>query len=101
MTDPQPQNQEPENSPPENRPPENRPPVILIPRSVFYVVGLIVVGSFVLTLFVRNPYTQATQGDYYERNPAEGPLLWVAIFIGIPAAWYAYKNWIAPLLKRK
>ncbi len=84
------------------QPPQNQRPVMLIPKSVFYIVGAIVFGSFFLTLFVRNPYTQATEGEFYERGMLDkSALLWLAIFVGIPASVYAYKTWLAPLLARK
>jgi hypothetical protein len=79
-----------------------RGPMFLIPKSFIYIVGAIVVGSFVLTLFVRNPYTQAIEGgDLYERSQDNSLMLWVAIFIGIPASFYAYKRWVLPIFDRK
>ncbi len=87
---------------PQKEEPQNQRPVMLIPKSVFYIVGAIVFGSFILTLFVRNPYTQATQGEFYERGFIDSSaLLWLAIFIGIPASVYIYKTWIEPLFKRR
>ncbi len=89
-------------NPQQQQEPQNQRPVMLIPKSVFYVVGAIVFGSFILTLFVRNPYTQATQGEFYERGFIDSSaLLWLAIFIGIPASVYGYKTWIEPLFKRR
>lgn len=79
-----------------------RGPMFLIPKSFIYLVGAIVVGSFLLTLFVRNPYTQAIEGgDLYERSQDNSLMLWVVIFIGIPASFYAYKRWVLPLFERK
>lgn len=103
MTDepqPTPPQEEPENQPPV----QNRGPVVYIPKSYFYIVAAIVVGSFALTLFVRNPYTQAVEegGGYYERGgPDSAMMMWIAIFIGIPASFWAYKRWIIPLFDRK
>jgi hypothetical protein len=88
----------------ENRKPgQNQPPTFLIPKSLFYIVGAIVIGSFVLTLFVRNPYTQAVHegGNFYENVTDNSALMWVAIFIGIPASFWAYKRWILPLFEKK
>jgi hypothetical protein len=80
----------------------DRGPMFLIPKSFIYLVGAIVVGSFLLTLFVRNPYTQAVEGgDLYERSQDNSLMLWVAIFVGIPASFYAYKRWVLPLFERK
>ncbi len=78
-------------------------PVFLIPKSFFFIVAAIVVGSFAITMFVRNPYTMSTVegGDLYESNRDDSLMLWVAIFIGIPASFWAYKNWILPLFERK
>jgi len=79
------------------------PPVMMIPKSFIYIVGAVVVGSFLLTLFVRNPYTQAsTEGSlYYERGMETNMALWVVIFIGVPASFLAYKQWILPALERR
>lgn len=79
------------------------PPVMLIPKSFVFLVGAIVVGSFLLTLFVRNPYTQSSSegGTFYENSVDNSSLMWVAIFIGIPASFWAYKRWILPLFDRK
>ncbi|WP_363347457.1 hypothetical protein [Methylocystis echinoides] len=78
-------------------------PVMLIPKSFIYIVGAIVVGSFLLTLFVRNPYTQSVHegGTFYENGVDNSALMWVAIFIGIPASFWAYKRWILPLFEKK
>ncbi|MCC3247018.1 hypothetical protein LG047_17120 [Methylocystis sp. WRRC1] len=92
------------NSPEEQKPPQNARPVILVPKSFYYIVGAIVVGSFALTLFVRNPYTQAVTegGGYYERGGMDSSMMmWLAIFVGIPASFWAYKRWIIPLFDRK
>jgi hypothetical protein len=84
-------------------PAKNQAPTLLIPKSVFYIVGAIVVGSFFLTLFVRNPYTQSVHegGSFYENSLDNSAMMWVAIFIGIPASFWAYKRWIIPLFDRK
>ena len=69
-----------------------RGPMFLIPKSFIYIVGAIVVGS----------YTQAIEGgDLYERSQDNSLMLWVAIFIGIPASFYAYKRWVLPIFDRK
>ncbi len=101
MTNENPEDKPPQDPPPQDPPPQNRPPVILVPRSLIYAVFAIVVGSFVITQFVHNPYTAATQNDFGERSAFDGLPLWFAIFVGIPAAYFAYTKWIAPLLKRK
>lgn len=87
----------------QNKKPGPSQPVLFIPKSFFYVVGAIVVGSFVLTLFVRNPYTQSVTegGSFYENGMDNSLMMWVAIFIGIPASFWAYKRWIIPLFDRK
>ena len=89
---------------PQNQVPgKPKQPVFLIPKSFFFIVAAIVVGSFAITMFVRNPYTMSTVegGDLYESNRDNSLMLWVAIFIGIPASFWAYKNWILPLFERK
>ncbi|WP_442754300.1 hypothetical protein ACNHKD_15070 [Methylocystis sp. JAN1] len=99
MTDDEPKDEGHENK----QPGRNQPPVLLIPKSFFYIVGAIVVGSFLLTLFVRNPYTQSVHegGSFYENATDNSLLMWVAIFIGIPASFWAYKRWIIPLFDKK
>lgn len=84
-------------------PAKPRQPMFLIPKSLIYIVAAIVAGSFAITLFVRNPYTMSTVegGDLYETNRDDSLMLWVAIFIGIPASFWAYKNWVLPLFERK
>jgi hypothetical protein len=85
------------------RPAQKQGPVLLIPKSFFYIVGAVVVGSFLLTLFVRNPYTQSVHegSSFYENGVDNSAMLWVAIFIGIPASFWAYKRWILPLFEKK
>jgi hypothetical protein len=85
----------------QNRPPQNQRPVMLVPKSLIYGVFAIVIGSFALTQFIYNPYTAAARMDGTERGPLEGLPLWFAIFVGIPAAYFAYTKWIAPLFKRR
>lgn len=102
------QHTDPEAAPPENPSPPETPPrpmkaTDVIPKSFIYGVVAIVIGSFALTLFIRNPYTQSvSEGSlYYERSTDTNMILWVAIFIGIPASFWAYKKWILPLFERK
>lgn len=85
------------------KPGRNPPPTLLIPKSFFYVTGAIIIGSFVLTLFVRNPYTQSVQegGSFYENGIDNSAMMWLAIFVGIPASFWAYKRWILPLFEKK
>lgn len=89
----------------EKRPQDEKPgpPVMLIPRSVYYIVGTILIGSFLMTLFVRNPYTQSAHegGAYYENATDTNFAMWIAIFVGIPASFWAYKRWIIPLFDKK
>jgi hypothetical protein len=94
---------EPNKTEQEKKPPQNQAPVLYIPKSFFYIVGAIVVGSFLLTIFVRNPYTQAVHegGSFYENGTDNSLMMWVAIFIGIPASFWAYKRWIIPLFDKK
>jgi hypothetical protein len=96
----------PQDAPPpktEDTPAQPHVPQIVIPRSLYIATALIIVGSFAITLFVRNPYTQSVSegGGFYERGSDSSLLLWVAIFIGIPASFWAYKRWILPLFERK
>jgi hypothetical protein len=90
-------------SPQYQKPGQNQPPVLFIPKSLFYIVGAIVIGSFLLTLFARNPYTQSVQegGSFYENGIDNSLLMWIAIFIGIPASFWAYRRWILPLFEKK
>jgi hypothetical protein len=88
MTDQQPQNEPP------------KPPEYKIPPALYAVTGAIVLGSILLTVF-RNPYTNAVSGDYYENRGTNDYALWVAIFVGIPAAFYGYKALMAHLKSLK
>ncbi len=104
--EPQDKGTSPQESPPprpEDAPAQPHVPKIVIPRSLYIATALIIVGSFAITLFVRNPYTQSvSEGTgFYERGSDSSLLLWVAIFIGIPASFWAYKRWILPLFERK
>lgn len=94
---------EPPQTPQEEPPAQNQLPKFVIPRSLYIATALIVVGSFALTLFVRNPYTQSVTegGGFYERSTDNSALMWVAIFVGIPLSFWAYKRWILPLFERK
>ena len=85
MTDEQPQ------VPPPEQPPENRPPQIRLSPQLYIFTAVVVIGSILFTLFIRNPYTQAVSGDYYESRTFDDGALWVAIFVGIPALWYGYR----------
>lgn len=93
----------PSQPPREEPPPQNELPKFVIPRSLYIATALIVIGSFAITLFVRNPYTQSVTegGGFYERGSDSSLFLWVAIFIGIPASFWAYKRWILPFFERK
>lgn len=89
-----------------NKRPEDEnpgPPVMMIPKSVLYIVGAILIGSFLMTLFVRNPYMQAVHegGTFYENVTDNSLMMWVAFFIGIPASFWAYKRWVLPLFEKK
>ncbi|MEF3367253.1 hypothetical protein V3H18_11980 [Methylocystis sp. 9N] len=94
---------EPPGMPQDEPPAQNQLPKFVIPRSLYIATALIVVGSFALTLFVRNPYTQSVTegGGFYERSTDNSALMWVAIFVGIPLSFWAYKRWILPLFERK
>lgn len=81
-------------------PPSPRGPVVMIPKSWYFFAAAIVVGSIVLTLFVKNPYTRAVETDFNEGSNND-LLLWVAIFIGVPLSFFAYKKWILPLFERR
>ena len=52
---------------------------------------------------MRNPYTQSVTegGSFYEHGTDNSALMWVAIFVGIPLSFWAYKRWILPLFERK
>ena len=95
---PDPQHQQDKNEPVK----KETGPVFLIPKSYIFAVFGIILGSFAITFFVHNPYTQAIDGgDLYERSQGNSMMLWVAIFIGIPLSFFAYKRWILPLFDRK
>jgi len=68
-----------------------------------YGTVAVVIASLLVTFFVRNPYTQATEEGslYYERGMETNTALWVLIFIGLPASFLAYRHWILPALERR
>jgi hypothetical protein len=90
---------------PNKRPEDQKPgpPVMMIPKSVFYIVGALLIGSFLMTLFVRNPYTQSVHegGAFYENVTDYSLMMWVGFFIGIPVSFWAYKRWVLPLFEKK
>ncbi len=90
---------------PRNPPRRNQEPefVFPIPRNMVYGTVAVVIASLLVTFFVRNPYTQASsEGSlYYERGMETNMVLWVIIFIGIPASFLAYKHWIIPYFERR
>jgi hypothetical protein len=88
-------------NPPEAPAPKPQPPTMLIPRSYVILTAFVIVLSIVVTLFMRNPYTQSISGDYYERSFLDSSILWAVIFIGLPGLWFAYQKWVAPRFKRK
>jgi hypothetical protein len=96
MSDEHPQQDSPEGPP---RRPE--PPTMLVPRSYIFLTIFVVVLSIVVTLFMRNPYTQAISGDYYERTSLDSSILWAIIFIGLPGLWFTYQKWVLPWLKKR
>ncbi len=69
----------------EERPnPENKPPQFRVPRELYFLVaGVLALWVFV-TFFFRNPYTQATSGDYYDRHPYDETSVWVIVLVIIP-----------------
>lgn len=85
----------------ENSKPEPSRPVLLVPRSYVILTALVIAASIFVTLFMRNPYTQAVSGDYYERSSLDNSIIWAVIFIGLPSMWFAYQKWVAPWLRKK
>ncbi len=77
--------------------------VFPVPKGMVYGTVAVVVASLLVTFFVRNPYTQAsTEGSlYYERGMETNMVLWVVIFILVPASFLAYKHWMLPALERR
>ena len=53
------------------------------PKLYFLAAGAIAMWIFV-TFFFRNPYTQATQGDYYDRHPYDETSIWTLVLVVIP-----------------
>jgi hypothetical protein len=86
---------------PENPAPPPQRPTLLIPRSYVIMTAAIVALSIFVTLFMRNPYTQATSGDYYEKSSLDSSIIWAVIFIGLPGLWFAYQKWVAPRLRKR
>ena len=75
-----------------NRPPTNRRPSnhkrkfrnTACRAGLYFVTGAIVALSIFVTLFVRNPYTQSMEGDYYDKHPYDETSVWVLVLVVIP-----------------
>lgn len=59
-------------------------PKFKVSRGLYLVAGAAVALSLFVTLFVRNPYTQAVQGDYYDTHPYDETQVWVLVLVVIP-----------------
>jgi hypothetical protein len=62
-----------------------KPPQFRISRSLYYLTAAIVGMSIFVTFFLRNPYTQAVSGDYYEKRPYDESSFWTLILVIVPA----------------
>ncbi len=72
-----------------------KPPQYRVPNGLYYVAaGAIALWVFV-TFFFRNPYTQATSGDYYDKHPYDETSTWVLVLVIIPLIGLgAYISWM-------
>jgi hypothetical protein len=64
--------------------PEKKVPQYRVPRALYFITGAAVALSIFVTLFVRNPYTQSMQGDYYDTHPYDETSVWVLVLVVIP-----------------
>ncbi|ARN80292.1 hypothetical protein [Methylocystis bryophila] len=62
-----------------------KPPQFKISRSLYYVTAAVVGMSIFVTFFLRNPYTQAVSGDYYEKHPYDETSVWTLVLVIVPA----------------
>jgi len=69
--------------------PKPRPPQYRIPRSLYVVVAVVMAVWVAVTFFLRNPYTQATQGDYYERHSFDEGSIWTIVLVVVPLIGFA------------
>jgi hypothetical protein len=70
-----------------------RPPQFKIPRSLYFVSGGLIALWIGVTFFLRNPYTQAIQGDYYERRSFDDTAMWAVIFVVALMGLGAFISW--------
>jgi hypothetical protein len=70
-----------------------RPPQFQIPRSLYVVVAAALALWVGVTFFLRNPYTQAIQGDYYERRSFDDGTMWAVIFVVALMGLGAFISW--------
>ncbi|MFY9658245.1 MAG: hypothetical protein WAK01_16965 [Methylocystis sp.] len=62
-----------------------KPPQFKVSRSLYYLTAAIVGMSIFFTLYVRNPYTQAVSGDYYDKHPYDEGSVWTLVLVIVPA----------------
>lgn len=76
-----------------------KPPQFRISRSLYYLTAAIVGMSIFVTFYVRNPYTQAVSGDYYEKHPYDETSVWTTVLVIVPAIGLA--GLIAWMIRRQ
>ncbi|HMK91220.1 MAG TPA: hypothetical protein VK446_16510 [Methylocystis sp.] len=64
--------------------PQDRPPQYRVPTKLYYIAGGVIAMWIFVTFFLRNPYTQATEGDYYDRHPYDEFTTWALVLVVIP-----------------
>jgi hypothetical protein len=62
-----------------------KPPQFKVSRSLYYLTAAIVGMSIFVTFFLRNPYTQAVSGDYYDKHSYDENSAWTLVLVVVPA----------------
>jgi len=62
----------------------NKPPQFQVSRKLYYLVAGVMAMWVFVTFFFRNPYTQSTQGDYYDKHSFDETSTWTLVLVVIP-----------------
>jgi hypothetical protein len=63
---------------------QNKPPQFRISPKLYYLVAGIIAMWVFVTFFFRNPYTQSTEGGYYDKHPYDETSTWTLVLVIIP-----------------
>jgi uncharacterized membrane protein YhaH (DUF805 family) len=61
-----------------------KPPQFQISRKLYYIVAGVIAMWIFVTFFLRNPYTQSVEGDFYDKHPYDETSTWTLVLVVIP-----------------